>query len=404
MQENNRTVRGSHFLFLWFGAAVSIAEIMTGGLLAPLGFKQGLLAVLLGHLAGTTLLALGGYIGAREGIPALFSTRISFGVYGSYLFSALNILQLVGWTAVMIISAAHSANDVTRLLWGWDQLQVWSLFIGALVALWIALGREGGWKKLNMAAVVLLLGVTVMLSQVVFHDTGALTKEAVGGISFGGALELSVVMPLSWLPLIADYTRFARSRQGAVWGSWAGYFVGSCWMYIIGLGAALVSGSAAPSAMMLAAGLGFGALGSIVLATVTTTFMDAYSAGVSFANLVPAWNEKWMALVLTAIGTALALAVDMELYQDFLLAIGSVFAPLFAVLFSDYFWHGRRQVTAGLLVDWPALAVWGIGVWLYYQMLEVDFIAGATIPVMVITAILLKLVRQVGGQQKQAGI
>lgn len=188
-----------------------------------------------------------------------------------------------------------------------------------------------------------------------------------------------------------------------MWGSWAGYFIGSCWMYIIGLGAALVSGSADPSAMMLAAGLGFGALGIIVLATVTTTFMDAYSAGVSFANLVPAWNEKWVVLVLTAIGTALALAVDMELYQAFLLAIGSVFAPLFAVLFSDYFRHGRRQVTAGLLVDWPALAVWGIGVWLYYQMLEVDFIAGATIPVMVITAILLKLVRQMGGQQKQAG-
>jgi purine-cytosine permease-like protein len=30
----------SHYLFLWFGAAISIAEILTGGLLAPLGFQK----------------------------------------------------------------------------------------------------------------------------------------------------------------------------------------------------------------------------------------------------------------------------------------------------------------------------------------------------------------------------
>lgn len=387
-----RTLSWYHFLCLWFGAAVSIAEIMTGGILAPLGFSNGMLAILLGHLLGTTLLVLGGYIGAKEGIPALVSTRISFGEYGSYLFSVLNILQLVGWTAVMILSAARSANGITGMLWGFDNLAVWNIIIGALVAVWIGLGREGGWKKLNTAAVILLLGVTALLSKVVFSDAAVLSQPAVGGLSFGAALELSVVMPLSWLPLIADYTRFAKSTTGAVAGSWVGYFVGSCWMYALGLGATLLSGNAEPSAMMLAAGLGISALGIVVLSTVTTTFMDAYSAGVSFANIAPAWNEKITALIMTVLGTVAALFVDIESYEGFLLAIGSVFAPLFAILLTDYFWHRYRRVNHTSVVQWRALFIWAIGVAFYYQCIDWDWAVGATMPVMVITAILYRLI------------
>ncbi|WP_298840520.1 cytosine permease, partial [uncultured Clostridium sp.] len=90
------------FVFLWFGAAVSIAEIMTGGLIAPLGFKVGIIVILVGHLIGTGILVLGGIIGTREKVPSMTSTNISFGVYSTYLFSILNILQLIGWTAIMI--------------------------------------------------------------------------------------------------------------------------------------------------------------------------------------------------------------------------------------------------------------------------------------------------------------
>lgn len=391
--ENSGSLSFQHFLFLWFGAAVSIAEILTGGLLAPLGFKDGVTAIILGHLVGTTLLVLCGLIGARERIPALVSTRISFGAYGSYLFSILNVLQLIGWTAVMIVSAARSANGITSMLWGVDQLQLWNIVIGGLVGLWIILGREGGWKKLNMLAVLLLFGVTAVLSNVVFQDSGALLAKPAGeGISFGVGIELSVIMPLSWLPLIADYTRFAKNKAGAAAGSGLGYFVGSCWMYIIGLGAALVAGNPEPSAMMLAAGLGLSALGIIVLATITTTFMDAYSAGVSFANIFPKFNEKRVALVLTVIGTLLALWVDIERYESFLIAIGSVFAPLFAVLLTDYFLLKNRQIQADVLVNWAALGVWLLGVVLYYQFINMDFILGATIPVMLITALVYKVI------------
>lgn len=391
----NNTLGFNHYLFLWFGAAVSIAEILTGGLLAPLGFQTGLVAIISGHLVGTIILVLGGIIGTQERIASIVSTRISFGIYGSYLFSILNILQLVGWTAVMIIAAARSANEISKMLWGMDHLSLWSIGIGGLVLVWIGLGREGGLKKLNMVAVFLLFGITLVLSHVVFQDSTALSAPAVGGMSFGEGLELSVIMPLSWLPLIADYTRFAKKTNSAALGSGLGYFIGSSWMYIIGLGAAIVAGNPEPSAMMLAANLGLSALGIVILATVTTTFLDAYSAGVSFSNIFSDFNEKNVALVMTVIGTLLALWLDIEQYETFLIAIGSVFAPLFAVLLTEYFILQNRQVRSSVLINWGALCVWAIGVGLYYQFMEMQFFLGATIPVMIITALLYILLSTV---------
>ena len=41
---------------IWFGAAVSIAEILTGTYYAPMGFKDGFLAIIVGHTIGFALL------------------------------------------------------------------------------------------------------------------------------------------------------------------------------------------------------------------------------------------------------------------------------------------------------------------------------------------------------------
>ena len=377
-----------NFTTLWFGAAISVAEILAGGLLAPLGFKMGLLAILLGHLVGTTLLVLAGLIGTTERIPALVSTRISFGSYGSYIFSVLNVLQLLGWTAVMIIVGARSVNEITKTLWSFDHLTVWSLIIGAFILLWIWLGKDIGWKKANNMAVILLFLLTMVLSVIIFRNHELFSKIGSGDMPFGLGLELAVVMPLSWLPLISDYTRFAKTKRGGAWGSWLGYFFGSCWMYMIGLGAAIVYSNPDPSTMLLAVNLGLVALGIIVLATVTTTFLDAYSAGVTLLNIFPKLNEKLVALIMTAIGTALAINVNIEGYESFLYAIGSVFAPLFAILLTDYFLLKNKKIQANLLINWGTLSLCALGTMLYYQFINLNFVLGATIPVMLIISII----------------
>lgn len=76
------------------------------------------------------------------------------------------------------------------------------------------------------------------------------------------------------------------------------------------------------------------------------------------------------------------------LFEHFLYAIGSVFAPLFAILLTDYFLLINKQIQTDLLINWVTLALCALGTMLYYQFIKLDFVMGATIPVMIIISIL----------------
>jgi len=388
-----KTVLSGFGLFaLWFGAAISMAEIFTGGLLAPLGFRDGLIAIIVGHLIGGGIMLLVGYIGAQSKLSSIASTRLCFGLYGSYLFALLNILQLIGWTAVMIISGGRAANELSIALFGLDSINTWAVVITALIALWIALGKEG-FGKLNVVAAMLLLALTLILCGVVFKEGTIFSHLNSGELSFGGALELSIIMPLSWLPLVSDYTRFAKSKKAGLYGTFLGYFIGSSLMYIIGLSIALYAKDASVGTMMLALNLGIVALGIVLLSTVTTTFLDAYSAGVTFLTFAPKLKERYVALAMTGIGAIVAIFTPIEQYETFLYAIGSVFGPLFAIVLSDYFYFKKVTIEENLALNGDALMVWVVGVIIYYQLAPLDLPLGTTFPTMVVTALLFILTR-----------
>ena len=386
---------GVNLFFLWFGAAVSVAEILTGGYLAELGAVKGIWAIILGHLAGTLLLVLAGLIGFQERLPAIMSTRISFGKQGSYLISLINILQLVGWTAIMVIEGGSAMNVIARTLWHFDHPTLMSCLIGLLVGLWVFWGVKG-FKRINTLASALLLILTIVMSWVIFTGPSAAVQatpiQQKG--PFGMGFELSIIMPLSWFPLIADYTSLARSKRGALVAPFCGYFLGSCWMYAIGMAGGLLSGSPDPTKIMLAANLGLTALAILGLSTVTTTFLDVYSAGVSLINIFPRVNDRMAAVGFTLIGTGIALVFPIDRYTDFLYLLGSVFSPLIAILLIDYFLIGcdnrdRRTDAAATL----SLVT---GIAFYYLVKTLNIPVGPTLTTILFTAALHCLLRRRG--------
>ncbi len=216
-----------------------------------------------------------------------------------------------------------------------------------------------------------------------------------GSMSFGAAVELSVAMPLSWLPLVSDYTRHAKNPKGATLVSTISYFIGSSWMYIIGLGAAIFTANSDIAQIMLSAGLGIAGVLIIILATVTTTFMDAYSAGVSFHNITRKLDEKWTAVAVCVAGIFIAIFTPIEQYVDFLYLIGSVFAPMVAILITDYFILKKDHTEEKWNIT--NLILWAIGFAVYRLLLSVDIVVGCTVPVMVITGLFCILVN--GGKK-----
>ena len=378
---------------IWFGAAVSIAEILTGTFIAPLGFGKGLAAILTGHIIGCALLYFAGLIGAKTERSAMETVKISFGQKGSLLFAVLNIIQLVGWTAIMTVSGASAADFAADLGGAW----VWCLIIGALIIMWMLVGPKN-LVKLNTVAMLGLFVLTVTLSVVVFK--GKMTAARGGGLSFGAAVELSAAMPLSWLPLISDYTRTAEKKRAASLASAGVYFLTSCWMYIIGLGAALFTGESDIAKIMVTAGLGVAGLLIIIFSTVTTTFLDAFSAGVSSVSISGKINEKWAGVAVCVIGTVLAIVAPVARFENFLYFIGSAFAPMAAILITDYFILKKDSTDSA--INFINIVLWIIGFAVYRVFMRIDIPIGYTLPVMVIVSILCVIANKIFGGKENA--
>ena len=371
---------------IWFGAAVSIAEILTGTYFASLGFLKGILAIVLGHIIGCGLLFLAGLIGAKTEKSAMETVKMSFGNKGSLFFAILNVLQLVGWTGIMIYDGALATQGILNI-----GHIIWCLIIGGLILLWILIGIKN-LGKINIIAMSALFIMTIILSFIIFRG-GISLEGSDESMSFGAALELSVAMPLSWLPLISDYTKEAKEPVKATAASSIIYGLVSTWMYIIGMSAALFTMESDIAQILLKAGLGIVGLLIVVLSTVTTTFLDAYSAGVSTESIMEKIQGKWVAVTVTIIGTAGAILVPMDDITGFLYLIGSVFAPMISIQIVDFFilkaGHEKEKFAMQNIFIWLA------GFIIYRILIKIDAPIGSTIPDMLITMIICVLVNKI---------
>ncbi|MEF2674616.1 MAG: putative hydroxymethylpyrimidine transporter CytX [Eubacteriales bacterium] len=377
--ENKKTSTFSNGL-IWFGAGVSIAEIITGTYLAPLGFKTGIIAIILGHIIGCVMLFLAGLIGGQTGKSSMETAAISFGKKGSSFFAVMNVLQLVGWTGIMIYDASLSAETIFSA-----GAKLWALIIGGLIIVWILVGMKT-LEKINVVAMLSLFVLTIVLCVQIMKNAGAAVIGASDAMTFGGAVELAVAMPLSWYPVISDYTRYAEKPFAATLVSTLTYGLVSSWMFIIGMGAAIFTETSDVAQIMVKAGLGIAGLIIVVFSTVTTTFLDAFSAGVSSVSVYGKINEKHGAVVATVIGTIGACLINMDDITNFLYLIGSVFAPMIAVLIADYFILGHDS--SSIQFDTGRFVIWIIGFVAYRLLMQVSTPVGNTLPDMVLTMII----------------
>lgn len=369
---------------IWFCAGVSMAEILTGTYFAPLGFAKGLAAILLGHLIGGVLFFMAGLIGAKTGKSAMETVKMSFGKKGALLFVVLNVVQLAGWTAVMILTGSSSCAFV----FDFGASFIWPLLIGLLIIIWIAVDIRK-FDSLNTAAFILLFVLTIVLCVTIFKNHAEVVglAETADALSFGAAVELSVAMPLSWLPLVSDYTRTAKKPVLTSAASSGVYFLVSCWMYFIGMGASILTGESDVVQIMVKAGLGIAALVIVIFSTVTTTFLDVYSAGISSKSISKKINEKIAAYIVCAVGVITVLiisqkSVETASFENFLYFIGSVFAPMISIQIADYFIIKNDSSDKNFNI--LNLIIWVLGFVLYRFLMSFDFVLGSTFLVMLI--------------------
>ncbi len=384
------------YFVLWADLGVGLLVLLAGTLLVPgLGFWAALAAIVVGTLVGNLLLGLAGMVGSDYGVPSMVTLRPSFGVRGSYLPSLVNAVQLIGWAAFEVIIMAHASERIAAPLLGTGSYPIWAVIWSGVVVL-MALGGPlvvvRQWLEKAGIWIVLATATWIVLYVITHYDVAAaVARPGDGSLTFAQAVDLVVAMPISWLPLVADYNRFARDSRSAFWGTFLGYAVANVSFYALGALLILVL----PTNDLIGAilSVAFGAAGLVLLLGDETdnAFADIYSTAISVKNILPAWSTRWLVAAFGLIALGIALAVDLTQYQGFLFLVGSLFTPLFGVLFADYFVLRHRRYDVAALYDPDAgghvrginpiaLLAWAAGVAAYFAVINGAPWLGGTLP------------------------
>lgn len=392
------------YFVLWADFGVGLLVLLAGTFLVPgLGLGEAIAAILVGTLLGNVMLGLAGVVGSDNAIPSMVSLRPSFGHRGSYLPSLINVIQLVGWGAFEIFIMAKASAGLTQSLWGVSSYQLWAVLWGIVVTLF-ALGGPlvvvRQWLEKAGIWIVLVTGAWMVIYVVTHADFAVLaSRQGDGSLTFAQGIDLVVAMPISWLPIVADFNRFAKTSRSSFWGTVSGFAVSNVLFYTLGVLLILVipTGDLIASIMTIA----FGAAGLALLLGDETdnAFADVYSGAISIKNVLPTLSTRLLVSSIGGVCLAIALTVDLASFQGFLYLVGSLFTPLFGVLFADYFILKRRRYPSEDLypedgqgrsrpgINPVAMIAWGSGIATY--LAETTYVGwlGGTLPSLAVSLI-----------------
>jgi NCS1 family nucleobase:cation symporter-1 len=373
---------------LWTNLGISLLVLVLPAYF-DLPLRDALAATLVGAVIGNLMLAVAALIGADARVPTMVLQRAPLGRRGSYLPTALNVLQCLGWAIFELIVIATAAGLLCDKLFGFKGVWIWKLAFGTVAGVLALIGPVGFVRRfVRKFAIWAVLASVIYLAWWIADGAHLQRIWSEGGHkgSFWLAVDTVIAVTVSWAPLVADYTRFSRNRRSAFFGVGIGYFLPTLFQF--GFGSILVLSRNVdpnrPELILIAiAGGGLAAALALLALTVDETdeaFANVYSAAVSTQNLVPRISQRALIVGASVLATGGALAIDMRSYQRFLLLLGAVFVPLLGVLVADWLLAGahytRRHVFDGPAFRPANIVAWLVGFLVYewlYQPTDLGF-------------------------------
>lgn len=390
---------------LWLSLGVGLLVMQIGAYLVPaLGTKEALAVIVVGSVLGAGLLAWTAKLGCDSGLSSAGLMHATYGSSFARLPVLLNIVQLIGWTTFELVVMRDGTVAIARqsgsfvasfwpvlatLLWGGVLI---ALLTGSMVTLVRKfIGRFG----LPLVIASLLWLTWQFLGRAQAQGWEAFwNRPGTGGMSTLSALDLVIAMPVSWLPLVADFARHGRDGKSALRGTWLGYAIANTWCYGLGVLIVLTTPSTDLVAALLLAQGGLIALGLILIDEVDNAYGDLYSGSVAGQSLKPGWSLRRWGIGLAVFCTGLALLLPMHSLEPFLLMLSSVFVPLYGVILARLV--GIPNV-ASLLgtkkVNLSAVLIWLLGVACYHLSAKFAPEWGAALPTLALTFILARITR-----------
>ena len=401
---DERVFTGFSHAALWFSLGVGLLVMQVGAYLVPaVGTRDAIIAILIGSIAGSALLATTAKLGCDSGLS---SAGLMHRVYGSAfarLPVLLNIVQLIGWTTFELVVMREGTHAIGQQALGLDLGVVWPTLLWGGVLTLLMMGSMLKLVRQFVSRVGLPLVIASLL-WLSWHFIGVVNTQGLsafmgrpgnGSMGMLSAIDLVMAMPVSWLPLVADFARHGRHGRSTFVGTWLGYAIANAWCYALGFLVASMSepGANLVTVLLLAQG-GLLALGLILLDELDNAYGDVYSGAMSANSLKSAWSVRVWGLLLAGLCTALALVLPMHSLEPFLLMLSSVFVPLYGVILGR--WQTVVQsadLSLAPKIEPVAAGLWLLGVVVFHACATWAPQYGSALPCLAVTFTLARMLR-----------
>ena len=392
---NDRVFTGLSHASLWFSLGVGLLVMQVGSYLVPaVGTRDALLAIVLGSIIGAGLLAWVAKIGCDTGLSSAGLIHQVYGQSFAKLPVLLNIVQLVGWTTFELVVMREGTQAITQKAFGVAVSPIWTTLLWGGILILLMTGSMLTLVRRFVSRFGLPL-VILSLLWLSWHFVGVALQQGLdalwsrpgkGGMGMLSAVDLVMAMPISWLPLVADYARHGKSGSSTLRGTWLGYALANTWCYTLGVLVASVSepGTDLVAALLLAQG-GLLALGLILLDELDNAYGDVYSGAVSSSTLYAGWSLRRWGMLIAALCTALAMVLPMHSLEPFLLTLSSIFVPLYGVILGRMCNGAAATPKPDQRVDVLAAGIWISGIAVFHASAQWTPHLGAAIPSLIVT-------------------
>ena len=338
--EADKDSTGPQQMWIWAGANIAPINWALGalGIVLGLGLWETIAVVTIGNVVGCAIFAAFTVMGHKTGVNQMVLQRSAFGRRGAYLPSALMFLMTLGWIGV---NTYFPVKIAVAILGQFGVGDTWSsnLVVATVVmVIQVLIGVYGFYaiRTFEKYTVPLTAAIMVLMSILAWSRPGIVNWNLASSLPPGTHLAmLSILMTaigvgwgISWVPWASDYSRFVRRNVSSVsifWYSYAGVFVPTVWLAILGATVASVTQDTDPAKMVSAV---FGDVASVLVlllvlhGSIATNILNVYSAALAALSAGVRFSR-----------TGLALIVGIAAY---LVSIIFIFAPSFAESFQNW--------------------------------------------------------------------
>jgi len=382
---NERHYKSSDMFIVTAGMGMIISQIFSGGCLSPaLGWKEAILASILGSIVGYSILAVIGIVSQKTGLPGLVLFRPSLGTKGAALASIFNNIQLVYWGTIHLFITGLAANSILKAMTGFDNLALWIIVSGVLITCSAVYGNKAI-KWLERICVPMLLLLMIFIIFLVFKKydfTTVVNTPGKGGLNWIRGFDIIFAAALTFAIMAGDVSRYVvdltKQKNGYLLFAIsliAGSTIGTILFQGVGITVFTATGiQMNPVDVLIKIGLGYVGISAVLLAAFTTDVMILYGIIMGTQNFfekgLSIKNQRISGILYGLAMTIAAIAFPNLLFsiQGALTIMGIALAPMLGVLIADFFFVRKQNYEVKRMYgdqgSYPSLNYLGIISWI----------------------------------------